>query len=408
MRKLLHRLKKEHLALLRCACGWVHCALLAALLLTGIAEALAVLSFPGGAPDAVYLRGLLFVVPAALCYYAAKKISRLWIYLPASVGIALFSWLLVGNPGGAVLAVVLCFFRMLSKLASGEEERPVASVFDAPHFAGLLFFGLAFFISAVGGFPALQRKSVISAVLYLLLCLLDSGIQKVESYLALNGSMSRLPAGRIEKTAGGAVLLTVVLAAALLLPAAFGMQGDIRIDLSQKNFSKSYTQPKPQEQEIDSEGLTTSVLEQLQGDPPPVMPQWVQYLFTAAAVVCTATAAVYAVYGISRRFRSAFRDNQDVVQYLGTAADEKSPYEKRGRKKRSGLFDRSPNALIRRRYRKQILRASPEPPKRWQSPAELEATAGLENAELHRLYEKARYSALPCTPEDVRQMKENT
>ncbi len=407
MRKLLYRLKKERRALLLRGCGWVHCALLGAVLLTGITELLAQLELHTPSPDMVFLRSLLFVFPAALSDHAAEKLGRLWLYLPASVGIAALSWLLLGNPGGAALAAVLCLLRMLSRIASGEEETPVTSVFDAPHFAGLIFFGVAFFISAAGGFSAFQRSSVISAVLYLLLCLLYSGMRRVDGYLTLNRSMANLPARRIERAAGGAVVLAVVLAAALLLPAALGMQGDFRIDLSgRRHTSGSYTPPELPETDPGAAGNLGELFDDLYG-PAPVMPQWVNYLFTAIAVVCVSAVVLYAVYAISRHFRSAFRDNRDVVQYLDGDTDEAAPFIKQHRERLRRL-DRSPGALIRRHYRKQVLRASPEPPKSWQSPAELEAAAGLNNAQLHRLYEKARYSAVPCTPEDVRRIREST
>ncbi len=406
MGKLLHRLKRDHRTLLLQACGWVHCALLGAILLTGIVELLTPLGIHSLSPDSVFLRGLLLVIPAALSYYAAERIRRLWLYLPASLGIAAISWLLLGNPGGTVLAAALCLFRMMSRMVAKEEEAPVVSAFDAPHYAGLLLFGVTFLISAAGGFPVLQRSSVIAAVFYLLLCFLYSGIQRVDGYLTLNREMANLPGRRIERAAGSAVVLAVVLAAALLLPAAFGTQGDFRIDLSGKRVAVSDTLPEPQETDP---GITTEGLEELRdamyGGPAPVMPPWVNYLLTAIASVCILAAVVYAVYAISRHFRSSFRDNHDVVQHLGSDFSEDSPFEKRGRK-RSRLFDRSPGALIRRCYRKRVLRGSKEPPKQWQSPAELEAAAGLENAQLHSLYEKARYSAEPCTGEDVRLMRE--
>lgn len=405
MGKLLHRLKRDHRTLLLHACGWVHCALLGAILLTGIVELLTPLGLHNLSLDSVFLRGLLFVIPAALSHYAAERIRRLWLYLPASLGIAAISWLLLGNPGGAVLAAALCLFRMMSRMAAKEEEAPVVSAFDAPHYAGLFLFGITFLISAAGGFSILQRSSVIAAVFYLLLCFLYSGIQRVDGYLTLNREMANLPGHRIERAAGSAVVLAVVLAAALLLPAAFGTPGDFRIDLSRKRSTVSYTPPELQ---ATDPGTMAENLEELYDDlygPAPVMPQWVNYLLTAIAAVCVLATVIYAVYAVSRHFRSSFRDNQDVVQYLGSDLSEDSPFEKRGRK-RSWLFDRSPGALIRRCYRKRVLRGSKEPPKRWQSPAELEAAAGLENAQLHSLYEKARYSAEPCTAEDVRLMRE--
>lgn len=58
---------------------------------------------------------------------------------------------------------------------------------------------------------------------------------------------------------------------------------------------------------------------------------------------------------------------------------------------------------IRRRYRRQILRAARQKkmaPPQWAAPNELEHAVGLGDPGLHELYEKARYSQEACTRED--------
>ncbi len=64
-------------------------------------------------------------------------------------------------------------------------------------------------------------------------------------------------------------------------------------------------------------------------------------------------------------------------------------------------------ARIRRYYKKQILTGRKQQkcagsPGVWAAPNELERGAGLDDATLHRLYEKARYSHMECTEEDWR------
>lgn len=79
--------------------------------------------------------------------------------------------------------------------------------------------------------------------------------------------------------------------------------------------------------------------------------------------------------------------------------------------KRENIFDFSPTAKTRRLYRKVINRqrrqgqSVPE----WMSPAEIEAMVALPKEEnyheLHRIYEKARYSEQGCTDEDAQRAK---
>ena len=187
-----------------------HCALI-----TAIAYAMVMNIIQGeGVELAVYCRGLLFFVPILLSFYAAKKLPALWQFLLASLMISGISWLLTGTVAGFIAGAVLCFFRGRSRLSEEKEE----SAFDVPHLAVLLVFLVPFLYSAGTGQTALQKLSVFSAALYLLLFLAYSGIGRVEEYLELNRGMHGLPVRRIVRTAGIAVAALVLLAGALLLP----------------------------------------------------------------------------------------------------------------------------------------------------------------------------------------------
>ncbi len=91
----------------------------------------------------------------------------------------------------------------------------------------------------------------------------------------------------------------------------------------------------------------------------------------------------------------------DILAHLSSPEPEQAPQKK-------GLrYFLSYEARIRRYYKKQILTGRKQQkciglPGEWASPRELEQSAGLEDAVLHRLYEKARYSHAECTEEDWR------
>ena len=70
-----------------------------------------------------------------------------------------------------------------------------------------------------------------------------------------------------------------------------------------------------------------------------------------------------------------------------------------------GPSHRAPNAQVRRKYRRAVLRSAKEAPPQCASPQEIETRAGLEDSQLHRLYEKARYSQEGCTSQESRSLK---
>lgn len=89
----------------------------------------------------------------------------------------------------------------------------------------------------------------------------------------------------------------------------------------------------------------------------------------------------------------------DILAHMGSPEGQQSP-------SKTGLkYFLSYEARIRRYYKKQILTGRKRQkcsglPGEWASPSELEEGAGLDDAMLHRLYEKARYSQAECTEED--------
>lgn len=352
----------------------------------------------------LYLRALLFAVPVVLSWYAARDLKYLWQYLLASLLISALTWLLMGHPGGAVLGVLVCFFRGRARLSETQER----SILDSPHYLALLVFLLPFLLSAVNGLPVTQRLSLISAALYLLVCFAFRGVSRIDAYLELNRNMHGLPVRRIQRIGGAAVLAVALLGAVLLLPAVFGMQGDFRIDID-------HTQPtgqihlddyEPPEAAMNPDDMMMPILDDV--NPPFELPPFVRYLLFSLVVAGIAALALYSVYQIFKNFRFSYTDSRDEVHFLSDLDRKESTVEPGEKKKRIPFLDRSPNARIRRLYRRTVLRASKDEPKGWQAPGELENQAGLTIPQLHGLYEKARYGKAPCTAEELRALKEKT
>lgn len=71
----------------------------------------------------------------------------------------------------------------------------------------------------------------------------------------------------------------------------------------------------------------------------------------------------------------------------------------------------SPDEKIRSHYRRKIrsgLRRLRRTPNAWETPDELEISAGIRDSLLHRLYEKARYSRRGCTSDDLKALQSRT
>lgn len=387
-----HQLRRGVMLLL----GWLHCGLLFSALYP------VVMSIPFGKEDAQvgfwFCQSLLLCIPVALSYFAEHDIPALWQYLLASLAICLLMWPLFGSPLGALAGILPCFFRGRSRLS----EEPADSLMDAPHIPAALAFLIPFLYGATGDSAFIQKAGLFCAAVYLLLCLLYHGIGRIDDYLVLNRDMKNLPTKRISRMATAALLAVAAAFGALVLPAVLGA-GFVRIDLSALERGGG-SAPVQVVQGQDAQPSENSLMERLNRENPgwqipPVILQVLNILVGAAVLILIG----YGVYRIIRNFRGSFTVQNDMVEFLNPT-DSAEPV-KRVRRKRPGVLDFSPNAVVRRRYRKTILRAGKEPPEKWASPRELEQAAGLpdtqENALLHGLYEKARYSRSGCTKEET-------
>lgn len=385
--------------------GWLHFGLLMGMLFAVFFDMLyALAGLELLTPEAAFFRGMLFALPTGLCWLAIKKLRALWQFLLAAIGLCALSWLLVGHLGGALFMALMCIVRVRSRLAE-EDEGPVNSLLDTPSYFGLCLFLAAFLISAgaADGLPRLQWLSVLGAVLYLLICLGYNGLQRLDNYLLLNKDMYGLPAKRIQRIAGSALLVSVLLTALVLLPMAVGNDGLVRIqmpDISAGNTEIEIEQPEEDNDEKQGAmDLSELIDEENSWQIPPIVGQ-IFFVLIGAALV---TLIVLAVRQLFKDFRRSYTDSRDVVQYI--SRDEREHAEELVETlRRPRVWDRSVNATIRRKYRKTLLKAG-EPPESWMTPAEAERSAGIEIAALHRLYEKARYSPTECTQADLKELR---
>lgn len=372
--------------------GWLHCAMIYALFYCAVFRLLQ------GEETLRWTmwRGLLSIIPLAVADLAGEFCRKLWQFSLVSLGACGLAWVLLGHPATALPIAVVCFFRGKNRLS----EEPVESMLDRPQLPLVLVVLLPFFYSALGGGPSLQKVCLIWAALYVLLYGAWVGFERIQRYLSLNQNMAGVPVKRIVRTSGLAVIGMVLLAGGLLLPALLLENGYFRIDPQQNRVTV--------ETEIEPVGMTMPSLPQelleLGEGSTFQIPPFVSYLFTAVIGAAVIVCLFYGIYLVLRNFRGTFVDHRDVVQYLrGPEEQSESVPKKTG--KRIPLWDRTPNAQVRRKYRREILRMAKEKPPGWAAPREIEETVGLQDQRLHQLYEKARYSQKGCTAQELKDLK---
>lgn len=130
--------------------------------------------------------------------------------------------------------------------------------------------------------------------------------------------------------------------------------------------------------------------------------QHILELFLCIIVFAFVLFLVYSIYCYLKRDK---KDEGDIVEFIKAAEKrEKLIFENTGEERKKEK-NNSPNAIIRRLYKRKIKEGIQGKIPLWASPTELEMMAEWQEtgsgSELHLLYEKARYSKEGCLKEDL-------
>ncbi len=399
--------------------GWLHVTLILALLPPVIYAVGAEQNMETG--RTLYFKCLLIALPVVVTGIAIEKCRGLFSYLLVCALTFAATWALGWAAAGSLhrngdafgyLLILLAetlfvaVRRLVARLHEKREEEarkknepteaPYSDILKEPSFMMLLYFGVIYVMALYMNSPEVCNEAFFSAPVYGAAALLYRYVSETETYLSLNKRTCNLPAKRIYGIGNGVLAIFLLLLMAAVLPSFLAISGREYRDLRNgfENWNLEYnvgagTQNMPGGAEM----LPDWVREM--GEPKPT-PVWAAVLFYAigAAVLLLLTAAlVKMILDMFREFRGTRDENGDIVEELKDTDEEYLNVAEAP--KRGGGRRLSERERIRRQYRKFIRKHRKERPAAYESPAEIEAKAGIaqsgEGKEMHVRYEYARY-----------------
>ena len=250
----------------------------------------------------------------------------------------------------------------------------------------------------------MKPRACLFAAVYALLCLLCGNRRSVLKFLRENGTLNRFPKRALERknARNMAVLSLVILLGAFLgyqlspKDPAFGKLPSVEVEPQELEYFQETEAPMdfeewfPREYQEPPEWLLTAEA---------YFYRFMQILIAAALLLGVGVGVYKVISGYRRSFQAVAGEEEsqeeDLVESL------KQEWEPRFWLWRK----QSEEEKIRRYYRKWIRRAAPKTPRSTDTPAEVENFAGVRDEEIHRLYEKARYSGKTCTREESGEVK---
>ncbi|MBQ4529998.1 MAG: hypothetical protein IJA36_05215 [Lachnospiraceae bacterium] len=261
------------------------------------------------------------------------------------------------------------------------------------------------------------RGGVVLQVLggtYLLLYLVYMAEQNMEDFKMLHSRMAKLPL--VQLTKGHIMSVTAV-----VLWVAFGLflgrnerfasylTGKIKGLLAKMEGSPVKIAPEGMSggamNLMESYGIREQEGTQQLSGKYSEMNDIVQHILELFLCIIVFAFVLFLVYSIYCYLKRDKKDEGDIVEFIKAAEKrEKLIFENTGEERKKEK-NNSPNAIIRRLYKRKIKEGIQGKIPLWASPTELEMMAEWQEtgsgSELHLLYEKARYSKEGCLKEDL-------
>ena len=392
--------------------GYAHATLLFALLIP-LFYTMAGLSDPAGA-GALYAKCLLILLPVVITDWAAKRVKYLAVYIGICAALLAATWAIavLSHPSGAYvicyclgMAAEICFIALkrlqarVKESSRRKEEDPLAAkveeFLDTPRLPFLWYFVGIYVLGLCLNGKALCDMAFGSAIVYLFLALIATYFRGTKGYLETNKRIKGIPTRRLYGVGFAMLLLFMGLLLIGILPSFF-LASHRQYTDARGWLGSSEMAPLeyPHEMEFSDAG-EMEMWEMLHdGEPAPEPSVFVNILFGVIAGVCILAVA----YGILRAIRRVFQDFQNSRDENGDIIEE---IKDKGRTDREEMLEKerrhtdSAAEKIKRRYRKMIRKHREDRPAPYESPAEIEEGAGLQDdeemRELHRAYEEVRY-----------------
>ena len=391
--------------------GYAHTTLLFALLIP-LFYTMTGLSDPAGA-GVLYAKCLLILIPVAITDWAAKRVKYLVVYLGICAALLATVWgIVVSFHGFDAYAVCYCigmaaeiFFIALKRLRARvkesprrKDEDPLAAkeeeFLDTPLLPFLWYFVGIYVLGLCLNGKALCDMAFGSAIVYLFLALIATYFRRTKGYLETNKRIKGIPTRRLYGVSFAMLLLFMGLILIGILPSMLLATHRQYMDIGGwLDGLELVPMESLDEMEQDSGGM--EIWEMLQdGEPVKELPAFVNFLFQVFGGVCI----LALVYGILRAVKRVFQDfrnsrdeNGDIIEEIkDKGRTDKEELLEKGRRHTDSNADK-----IKRRYRKMIRKHRKDRPAPYESPAEIEEGAGLQDdeemRELHRVYEEVRY-----------------
>lgn len=356
----------------------------------------------------------------AVVSIGAHKAKKFWLYV-VSVMVAILcayiSTSFAGTMVQRVLLLVFTAFISMSYFTARSKNR--TCWLEKPEFAFLALFLALYWLAGRVNCRFLQIWACYGAGIYYLLISYYTNTMQMVDFVSTHSGLERFPEKRLLKSNRRMMWMQSGLVAAGMFIAPFvGIEnifyaiGRGLRDILAFILGGLETEPTPekvQEAEKQSQMMMMGEAHEI--------PRWLEILFEILDLlswILVIALFVYLIYSITKKLYGMYlefgehtEENGDKVERIYAVSSKETKMDIGKEKKENLFWDRSPNARIRKFYKKRVrkdIKATINPA--W-TPQEIEKLVDIPVGDkelLHTLYEKARYSKDGCSREEAQEV----
>ena len=368
----------------------------------------------------VFLRSLIVFVPFFVTGIAARRVKSIFTFLLISFLSMIPVFFIAATVTQKVIFLLISFIMMVVRIVTRVKEDSY-DPFLLPMIGVLGVFVVLYIIGTLTHNQLVTTVNYYLGFLYTILIILYQNGVHLNGYLEYNNSVENIPVRQIRKnnTMIMSVFMAVVILMMIFLPMTgmsnlivlFGKGLRAALIFILGLFTKEPSEAVPEELTPQAEQSMPADFSGLVDE----TPAWVTALYNSLSLalgvavgILLFAALITAIYKLIKKFYRPSFDNNDEAVFL-------DPLQGSDDMDRSGRFQRplwlsfDPNSVIRKQYRKMILKRKRRVDRNSYTPEELEdyveVPADERRARYHGLYEKARYSKEGCTRDDVQALK---
>lgn len=375
-----------------------------------------VVALVNGGSRQTFLYSMVYLPVVILLSESQKRAKYFWQFAACGVVTIIISRFAYRGSFEQTLSTVLTIAAILIYFYA--RAKKAECILESPAYYFLGLYVIMWFLERQYPSELLEKYAVIGAGACCLLCMYKTNIDEMLQFIDLNEKLERFPEKRLLKS--NLLMMgfqTIIVGAGMGIVSTTGADGffDKLAAAVKKLFAWILSFLESDEQYIGSEVFEeTAVMMPVEvGEQSAFMEMLLKFLdfFSWILVIVLTLLAIYKilkkVYQLYLEFDMNVAENGDEIEKIYTVQTRD---EKRKLKKQQGenlRWDRSPNARIRKYYKKRVLKDLKETPKAFMTPEEIEQNVRMSEAEkklFHRIYEQARYGNRACSKEDVDEM----